>query len=250
MGNIATNILTSPGYKGTYEKSGQTIYLNSRYVPEFDWYLIVEQTENQVEKSIQKTLFFNIILSLLISVIILFLAYLTIGGYQKKLEQMASTDELTGAASRQVFDMICEQSFKVSKRRKESLSAILFDLDKFKKINDDYGHQAGDYVLKIFADKVREEIRESDVLCRWGGDEFFLILSDCDIVQAELIAEKIREKLEKNFISYKGQKIKLTTSIGVTEMGVRDDCESFFKRVDEALYEAKEKGRNKIAAKI
>lgn len=250
IGNIATNILTSPSYKGTYEKSGQTIYLNSRFVPEFDWYLIVEQTEDQVENNIQKTLLFNLFISLFISVIILFLAYLTIGGYQKKLEQMASTDELTGAASRQVFNLICEQSFNVSKRRKESLSAILFDLDKFKKINDEYGHQAGDYVLKIFANTVREEIRDSDILCRWGGDEFFLILSDCNIGQAELIAKKIREKLEKTPIPYNGQKIELTTSMGVTEMGLEDDMESFFKRIDEALYEAKEKGRNNIAHKI
>lgn len=249
IGNIAEKILTSSVYKGTYDKPGQTVYLNSRFVPEFGWYLVVELTGDQAAINIQKTLLFNLIVSLIISLIILFLAYLTIGRYQKKLEQMASTDELTGAANRQVFDMICEQTLKSSRRRKEPLSAILFDLDKFKIINDEYGHQAGDHVLTSFADTVREEIRESDIFCRWGGDEFFLILSDCDIIQAKIIAEKIRKHLNNRSISYKEQKINLTTSMGVTEMSLRDDCESFFKRIDEALYEAKEKGRNRFAEK-
>ena len=244
--HIATQILTSPGYRGTYEKNGRTVFLNSRIVPEFNWYLIVEQLEDDAGKRIQKTLFINIGISLFISLIILFFAFLTIRGYQRRLEEMASTDELTGAANRQVFDMIFDQILKTSRRRREPMSIIICDLDNFKAINDEYGHQAGDFALKSFADTVREESRSSDVLCRWGGDEFLLLLADCDVQQAQLVAEKIRNKVESHSISYKNREIHLTISIGLSELDKRDDSDSLFKRADDALYVAKEKGRNRV----
>ena len=93
---------------------------------------------------------------------------------------------------------------------------------------------------------MREESRSSDVLCRWGGDEFLLLLADCDVQQAQLVAEKIRNKVESHSISYKNREIHLTISIGLSELDKRDDSDSLFKRADDALYVAKEKGRNRV----
>ena len=246
INQIATQILTSPGYSGSYEKNGRNIHLNSRIVPEFDWYLIVEQVEDPGEERIQNTLFINIAISIIISLIVLLLANLTIGGYQKKLEEMATTDNLTGTTNRQVFDLVINQALRTTRRRKEPLSAIMFDIDNFKDVNDKYGHPAGDSVLKIFVDTVCSGIRDTDTICRWGGDEFLLLLPDCDLDQGTKIAEKIRKKVEGRLITYKEEDIAITTSLGVTQFRANDDKSTIVKRVDDALYQAKNKGRNRV----
>ena len=243
---LATQILTSPGFSGSYEHNGKTVFLNSRLVPEFDWYLIVEQMEDPSEKRIQNTFLINLSVSLIITLIVLFLVNLTYGKYQRKLEEMATTDNLTGVANRQIFDLIFEQSLKVSVRRKEPLSAIMFDIDNFKSINDSFGHPAGDLVLRELINTVKTQIRDTDILCRWGGDEFLLILPDCNLDQAEHIAEKIRQKTEIRIFNYRRDSFSVTSSFGVTQMEQGDNQYVLIKKVDDALYRAKEKGKNRV----
>lgn len=243
----ATQILTSPSNSLTYEKDGKTVYLNSRLVAEFGWLLLVEQMEDPAEARIAKTLMGNLALSLVITVVVLVLVNLTIGRYQRKLEEMATTDKLTGVANRQVFDMLFNQAFKYSKRRGGPLSAIMLDLDHFKQVNDTYGHPAGDVVLKATAQTVKRLIRDSDIVCRWGGEEFFVLLPDCDQVQAVAVAEKIRHTLEtQKGVSFGAQTISITASFGVAELLPGDSKVDLIRRVDNALYIAKEKGRNSV----
>jgi diguanylate cyclase (GGDEF)-like protein len=246
LSKLATQILTSPGFTGTYDKNGKTIYLNSRLVSEFDWYLLVEQVDDPFEKRIQKTLIINLTVSLIITFIVLFLVNLTYGGYQRKLELMATTDSLTGATNRQVFDMIFDQAVKINIRRKESLSAIMLDIDNFKDINDNFGHPAGDFVLKELSEIIISQIRVTDTLFRWGGDEFFLLLPDCDLEQAEKIAEKIRLSIKEKSIHYRNKSITLTSSFGVGMMRSGISKEESLKQIDDALYRAKKKGRNNV----
>lgn len=243
----ATQILTSPSNSLTYERDGKTVYLNSRLVAEFGWLLLVEQMEDPAEARIAKTLMGNLALSLVITVVVLVLVNLTIGRYQRKLEEMATTDKLTGVANRQVFDMLFNQAFKYAKRRGGPLSAIMLDLDHFKQVNDTYGHQAGDVVLKATAQTVKRLVRDSDIVCRWGGEEFFVLLPDCDQVQAVAVAEKIRNTLEtQKGVSYGAQSISVTASFGVAELLPGDAKVDLIRRVDNALYIAKEKGRNSV----
>ncbi len=247
LSNHATQILTSPSNALTYENNGETVYLNSRLVPQFKWYLLVAQTDDPAETRILHTLMVNIAISLVITLIVLFLANLTIGGYQRKLEEMATTDKLTGAANRQVFDMLFNQCVKQAKRRDMPLSTIMFDIDRFKRVNDTYGHATGDLILKAVTRTAKIHIRDSDTLCRWGGEEFLILLTDCNLEQAETVAEKIRRNIETDrSVVHSGQSISITASFGVTQLRDEDTLSDIIIRADGALYAAKDNGRNRI----
>lgn len=242
----ATQILTTPGNSLRYKANGKTIYFNSRYVPEFGWYLIVEQEELLAESRILMTLLINLGISIVVTAIVIFIVNFTIGKYQNKLEKMATTDRLTGLANRHVFDMLFEQAAKYSRRKKGSLSAIMFDLDRFKQINDTYGHSAGDVVLKTVSKIAKDGVRDSDMLFRWGGEEFFILLTDCNQEQAVNAAEKIRMAIEQHPIALEHHEINVTASFGVAQVMEKEIAASLLKRVDAALYSAKEKGRNRV----
>lgn len=247
LSSLAEQILTSPSSSLTYEDNGKTVYLNSRFVPEFGWYLLVEQVGDPAEKRILKTLMGNLAISFVITGIVLFLAYLTIASYQRRLEEMATTDKLTGTANRQIFDLLFDQALKYSNRRGVQLSMIMFDIDRFKQVNDTYGHPVGDMILKAIARVAKSHIRDSDILFRWGGEEFLVILADCDIQQAKKVAEKIRRAIEnEKSVTHHNRPISVTASFGVVRSLAGDDKVDLIRRVDEALYAAKKNGRNRI----
>ena len=173
------------------------------------------------------------------------MAHFTIGGYQRRLEEMATIDKLTGTANRQVFDMLFHQCIKQAKRRCAEMSAIMFDIDHFKRVNDTYGHTTGDLTLKAVSRRAKRHIRDCDILCRWGGEEFLILLTDCNLDQARIVAEKIRKNIETDkSVVHKGQVICVTASFGVTQLEEEETVSDITKRVDEALYTAKHNGRN------
>ena len=228
-----------------YEEDGQKHYLNSRFVPEFDWYLIVAQKENEAEQRIENTLILNLSVSFVISLILVAFVHLIISGYQRKLETMATTDKLTGCANRQIFDALFKQAHAQSKRTQTSLSALMLDIDYFKQINDTYGHPTGDVVLKTLVQDVKRNIRESDIIFRWGGEEFLILLPESGKDQAYKVAELVRKSIEDLIITFAGKSISVTISIGVKTMHADDTQETLFEDADKALYLAKEKGRNR-----
>jgi len=122
----------------------------------------------------------------------------------------------------------------------------MFDIDYFKQINDTYGHPTGDVVLKTLVQKIRRSIRESDILFRWGGEEFLIILPESDVNIASNIAEKIRKTVEDLEITFSGKTISVTISMGVGTMSEVDTSDDLIMRSDKALYAAKEKGRNRV----
>ncbi|WP_198264994.1 sensor domain-containing diguanylate cyclase [sulfur-oxidizing endosymbiont of Gigantopelta aegis] len=243
---FANEILSSANSSFNYEKEGKKTYLNSRFVPEFDWYLIVEQQQDEDEMRIQNTLIINLLVSAVISLIIIFLVYLLISRYQHKLETMAATDKLTGAANRQIFEMLFSQARTQAKRRDSHLSMIMLDIDYFKQVNDTYGHPTGDVVLKKLTHIIKENIRESDILFRWGGEEFLIILPECDQQKAVYIAEKIRSSVENESIKFAGKSLSITISLGVASLLANDHADELVSRSDKALYKAKENGRNRV----
>lgn len=247
LASHATQLLTCPSSSLTYKQDGRTIYLNSRLVPEFGWYLLVEQEDDPAEARILKTLLGNLAVSLVVTAIVLFLVNLTIGRYQRRLEEMATTDKLTGAANRQAFDMLFAQAVRLAKRRGGKLSAIMLDIDHFKEVNDTHGHPTGDRVLKTVAHTVKTQIRDADMLFRWGGEEFLILLPDCDQAQAGQVAEKIRQTLAgKKDVAIGGQVIGVNASFGVAQLRENDTEVELIHRVDSALYAAKGKGRNRV----
>lgn len=166
---------------------------------------------------------------------------------EEELRRLATTDKLTEAYNRIKFEEIIEREIERVKRSNQPLSMIMFDIDDFKKINDTYGHSAGDYVLKTIADIVREAIRKIDYFIRWGGDEFVIISSETNLEKAHVLAERIREITE----SYKFDTVgKVTASFGVTEFKEGDTEDSFLRSIDNAMYSAKKKGRNRVEESI
>lgn len=239
----ATSANTSFSYSS---QDGRTRYLNSRLVPEFDWYLIVEQDSAAEERRLGTTLLMNLGISFIIMAVVLLAAYLTLRGYQKQLEDMATRDRLTGVANRHLFEMLFEQAHQSAKRRSRPMSLVSIDLDHFKPINDNYGHQAGDQVLRSVAAVIKQSIRKSDTLSRWGGEEFLLLLDDCNLQDAKARAERIREALQEQTMIFGRNAITVTLSMGVTQCRDDDTLDLCIARADAALYQAKEQGRNRV----
>lgn len=246
LAEFATQILTSENNFLEYTNAHKKHYLNSRFVPEFNWYLIVEQQESEIEVHLQNVLIVNLVVSLFISIIIIILANMVITGYQKKLEAIATTDKLTGIANRQLFDALFRQAYNQSKRKKLPLAAIMIDIDYFKKVNDTYGHPTGDMILKTLAQTIRRNIRESDILFRWGGEEFFILLPESDIEIAANLAEKIREKIAKLHLSFLEKSLSVHISAGVASLSDVGSAAQLVKHADDALYAAKRNGRDRV----
>ncbi|MFJ5484131.1 sensor domain-containing diguanylate cyclase [Pectobacterium actinidiae] len=248
LSRIATTILTSPGGAYEYQSNEKHIFLNTRLIPEFGWYLMVEQTSHPSEKRLFTTLLKNLGISTFVSVLFLFLLWLTIGGYQRRLEQMATTDKLTGLMNRQAFDYLFHRLGTKSAFQHKSLSLILIDIDHFKKINDKYGHNVGDLVLKEVSAILSTNTRSSDQSCRWGGEEFVILLDDCDINAAQQRAEALRHSIEIAQIPYSEGTIKVTASCGVAEYRAGETLSMLINRADIALYQAKQQGRNRVVS--
>ena len=160
------------------------------------------------------------------------------------LEYQASHDTLTGLFNRNKFNSLLGKEIRRSSRYRNNLSLILFDIDFFKIVNDEYGHQIGDEVLKEIAKLITQNVREHDTIVRWGGEEFLLLLPETDLKGASIVAEKIRITIYKQSLTK--LKLNITASFGVSILKDDDTEESFISRSDEALYEAKNTGRNKV----
>jgi diguanylate cyclase (GGDEF)-like protein len=158
-------------------------------------------------------------------------------------ELQARIDYLTGIYNRLMFNELLEAELQRAGRYSSDLSLIMFDLDYFKKINDTYGHNTGDHVLKEVAQLVSDNIRAHDVFSRWGGEEFMVLIPKCDQNQADVLAQKLRCLCEAYDF---GNGLHVTASFGVTQYRSDDDAGSFIARSDEALYMAKSNGRNRI----
>jgi diguanylate cyclase (GGDEF)-like protein/PAS domain S-box-containing protein len=161
---------------------------------------------------------------------------------EKQLQHMATTDRLTKVYNRMKFDEELKSQIEWAQSTKNPLGLIMFDLDHFKSINDTYGHDVGDEVLKRVVGHVMSSIRKSDTLARWGGEEFMIITPLTDIFELKTIAESLRVKLEKLDHDTAGQ---VTASFGGSVLKPHDTFSSLIKRVDSALYESKQNGRNR-----
>jgi len=245
ISSVSTSILSKPEGHFRYNRDGKTIHLNSRYIPEFEWYLLVEQLEEKGTRQIFKALLINLSVCALITIVVLLLTTLTISAYQKRLEKIALTDKLTGIYNRQAFDLVIHPILKDIHRKKFALSLILFDIDNFKIVNDKFGHMAGDAALKHIVQLCLTTIRESDILCRWGGEEFIILLKDCSLDDAYEISEKIRKTIQDTPLVYEEKEIFSTISLGISLYHPHEKEDSFIARADNFLYKAKQNGRNR-----
>jgi diguanylate cyclase (GGDEF)-like protein len=162
-------------------------------------------------------------------------------------EFMSVLDGLTGLYNRRQFELGIEQEFNRTKRHPADFSLAILDIDFFKKVNDTYGHQYGDYVLKTVADLMKSSFRKTDLLYRYGGEELVIIMPETNIEGAVIPVQRLRKAVEEYNFDYNGVKAKVTVSIGLT-MNYVDfkSATELLKSADEALYKAKEEGRNRV----
>lgn len=170
----------------------------------------------------------------------------------EKLNYLASSDELTGVYNRRFFVEFCSRELEKSKRDNSPVSFIILDLDFFKKVNDHYGHQAGDVVLQQVAMICRNSIRSKDILGRYGGEEFVIFLPETRLEDCQVISNRILNNIAESEIFYEGKMIKVTASIGITGVtSVSDEnLDDFLKTADQALYKAKFDGRNCVRSNV
>ena len=161
----------------------------------------------------------------------------------RELERLSSTDRLTGLNNRLRLDEACVQELSRAQRYDTPFAVILLDVDKFKSVNDTHGHQVVDRVLMGIATILQQNVRASDILGRWGGEEFLVICPETDGTGGLKLAEHLRGKIEGHLFPHIGSK---TSSLGVSEYRSGDSIESLLARADCALYRAKGKGRNRV----
>jgi two-component system cell cycle response regulator len=166
--------------------------------------------------------------------------------------EMAVTDALTGLHNRRYLDSHLKTLFDRALARRRPLSVMMTDLDRFKSINDTFGHDGGDDVLREFAARLRKNVRGIDLACRYGGEEFVVVMPDTDAPIARMVAERIRAEIERApfTLGADGRTAKVTISIGVsTLLHGKDSIENLMKRADMALYDAKSNGRNRVVSR-
>jgi diguanylate cyclase (GGDEF)-like protein len=167
----------------------------------------------------------------------------------QRLRHMSQTDALTGLDNRRQLEDRLEEMFEHARRLNEPFACVMCDLDRFKSVNDEHGHQAGDAVLKQFARILKGEVREIDRAGRFGGEEFMLLLPGTVLDAAVTFAERVRKQVEANTFTFDGTSIRRTASFGVSAWPhprIPPDCDALVRAADDALYVAKETGRNRV----
>lgn len=165
----------------------------------------------------------------------------------KQLEQISRVDGLTGVFNRRYWEEMFNLEHKRVGRNNFPAAVMMLDIDHFKRVNDTYGHPAGDYIIKTLASVIKKSIRETDVCGRYGGEEFAIFLPDTTAENAAFVAERIRTTCEALLPDYEGQTIPFTVSLGIAEFSLDYTTHmSWLEKADQALYQAKEGGRNRV----
>ncbi|MFJ2464197.1 GGDEF domain-containing protein [Pseudomonas sp. NPDC087615] len=161
--------------------------------------------------------------------------------------QSAMRDSLTGTGNRIAMDQTLQREIEMSRRHLQPLSVLMLDIDHFKRVNDSHGHSAGDDVLKAVAASIKGQLRNVDMVFRYGGEEFLILLSNTSREAAALVGERLRYAAQANDYYADGQLIELTVSLGCSTLLPGESAESLLRRADSALYVAKREGRNRLA---
>jgi len=168
--------------------------------------------------------------------------------YHEEIYRMTIVDGLTQIHNKRYLHEELEREVIRARRHERPLSVLMFDIDFFKRINDQYGHLAGDYVLRELARVVQERIRRDEVFARYGGEEFSIVLPETPLEGALALAESLRSKIAEHNFVFQGERIPTTISIGCAQMSGQGGGQELIQAADEKLYEAKRSGRNRVSA--
>jgi len=246
--SVADELLSKRDGTNIYEYKAQhgNMVISARYFPDLQWYLIVEQDQTQSLQTARNYLMGNILIGFVVTLLVILLVAWSLNFYYKKLETLAINDDLTGLFNRRKFQDIIQHEITYARRYEESLSLLLIDIDRFKSVNDNYGHSIGDQFLKLVAETLQSKIRDVDIIARWGGEEFVILLHRADEQQALITAERLRESISTLKYVAGNDSISRTISIGlVTSHSGELEKDEMLDLADKAMYKAKEEGRNR-----
>jgi diguanylate cyclase (GGDEF)-like protein len=226
--------------------TGALIHVNSRFIPELKWYLVVSQGEIDSLQPLGRVLWLNLGIGSLATLGALGLTLWLVARHQQRLIQIAITDRLTGIANRMSGETRFAQMREAAQISGEPFAVMVLDCDRFKQVNDEYGHLVGDRVIWEIAQLIQRNIRSSDQVVRWGGEEFMVLLPNADMAGAITKAEVIRRAVEQHEFQAGNLRFCKSISIGVAEWDRLESNDALFARADYALYEAKQAGRNRV----
>jgi diguanylate cyclase (GGDEF)-like protein len=245
--DIKADIFEKKVTKLEYKSNGKEYLLSAKYIEQLKLYLLVEIDKNEYMKDLNRNFLMNLFVSVLITLLVVLIIIYTINIYQRQLEQQAEEDSLTGLANRRKFNEELEYMFNLHRRGNiKKLTMILLDIDDFKKINDTFGHLVGDKVLVRFSLILKENLRKTDLVARWGGEEFAVLFVDTKKEEATQKAEKLRIAIKEDRILQEILEKPLTVSLGLGELHSEYSQDGFIGKVDDALYEAKDLGKDKL----
>lgn len=229
-----------------YTKNNEEYILTTKYIKELDLYLVVEAKLDDFMGNVRETFYFNLIVSLIITAFVAYIILLSFRKYQKQLEILAQNDVLTDLLNRRSFSRELNIHLKLYHRNKSPISVLYIDIDDFKNINDTLGHHVGDMVLKRFSKLLVENSRETDLISRWGGEEFLIAFIDTNLEDANVISNKLCNLVANDLELQRIVSSKVTASFGLVTFSINDTDETFISRADKAMYEAKNSGKNKV----
>lgn len=244
LGAVGAEALARPSGVYSYQGADGERLLHVRAIPELKWHLFVERSADEAYAAIRRALYVNALICVLVTGLVVAVIKVMLDRHHSGLQTLATTDALTGLANRHGFKLLLTQAMRRAERSHLPLNAILFDLDHFKHINDTHGHQAGDLALQAVAQVLRQHLRQSDAVARWGGEEFLVLLENTDADQAAKVADTLRQALTQHSLQHDGQAVVLSASFGVAQWHEAENSDDWLNRVDRAMYAAKNAGRD------
>ena len=248
--DVAADILAEGGVSDELEfhRGSTRVYLVAKPLGNTDWIVLAEQEVGPFLGQIRSTMIVTLVIGLLATGIVLAIVISVVNRFQGRLEAQARQDPLTGVANRRFFIELLQAEVRRSERYNRAMSLLQIDADEFKSVNDHFGHESGDLVLKALAASIQDALRASDTLGRLGGEEFAVLLPETGLEEAVAVAERIREFVESRPIEVPGQQVlHVTVSVGAASKPPGcEDCDSLLKQADEAMYRAKKTGRNRV----
>jgi len=229
-----------------YAFNGEQHYVNVRFIAELNWYLLVDKHDSDLMEPVRRTLWVNLLVCLGVTALVLSLVGWVTRRYLRHIETLTLRDPLTGLLNRRGFTLLAEQALLESRREGLHSCVMMIDLDHFKAINDSSGHLGGDAVLVAFAGCLKATLRASDIVSRWGGEEFIVVLKGATLATAKTLAEKIRVQAQLCQVEHGGGRLFFTVSIGLAQGQGGEALEGIVDRADRALYLAKGNGRNRV----
>lgn len=221
---------------------GMFLYVEAGHIP-----IAAEMAQLDIE-DVYTLRFGNVVTAVLAYMSYIWMIEVVAEHSEQELELQTVTDALTQLPNRRYFDLAFQQEVAKESRKESVLVLAMMDIDNFKSINDSYGHDVGDRVLRHIAQSLRFSTRAGNVIARVGGEEFAILFPDTTLAEAQEAAERIREAIENASYQHQGESLKLTVSIGLAEVAKNKFSPQSYKLADEALYAAKHMGRNRVVA--